>query len=847
MAGAWHRLPDNNKDLAVKNLVFCECYQAKNSLYEFGFDVKRVSCRLGPVKRYNMKKLLTVALLSLSGLAFLMPGKKPVIFLIGDSTCANKPLYESPERGWGQLLPRFFTGEISIENHAVNGRSTKSFITEHRWDTVMSRLQEGDYVMIQFGHNDEKFNDSSRSAPAHGLYKDNLIRFIKDARSKGAFPVLITPVMRREFDSAGKFVDSHGDYPGVVKEVGTLVNVPVIDLHKSSEGLIVKEGVENSKRLFLHIANNHFTNFKGKEDNTHFSEYGAASMASLVCQAIKEQQLPMAKYLAPSGFKNRFAFELPKIYTPHFSKDTFNIMDFGAVADGLTLNSVAINKAIEACDKKGGGTVVIPAGSFVTGPIIMKSNINLHLNKGALVIFSPDFKQYPLVASSFEGVDAARCQSPLVAENLENIGITGEGIMNGNGFYWRPLKKDKVTETQWRSHLYRYGGVLTADKKNWYNSPEALKGSLTNNIGKLTAGKKLSDFEEVKGYLRPNMIRIFNCKNILIEGVTFENSPAWTTHLMMSEHITIKNLKVKNPWYGTNTDALDLESCKNALVEDCSFDTGDDGITIKSGRDAVGRKRAMATQDVIINNCVVYHSHGGFVVGSEMSGGVNNMFVSNCTFIGSDIGLRFKTVRGRGGMVENIFVNNVNMKDIPAEAILFDMYYMAKDPVVLADEKREPPKVETLPVNDGTPQFQHFYFTNITCNGAAKGIFVRGLPEMHVKDILIENAVFQADAGIDIQEASGIALNNITLLSKNTNPVAYVLNSDDITINGLKYGDSAAVLLQVQGLRTKNIRLLNTDTSPARQSLVTGFGATAGVVSWGEQKAVETKKTKRKK
>lgn len=656
--------------------------------------------------------------------------------------------------------------------------------------------------------------------------------------------------MRRKFDNDGKFVDQHADYPGVVKEVATSMNVPLIDLHKSSEALIVKEGVENSRRFFLNIPANHFKNYKGKpEDNTHFSEYGASSMASLVCQSIKDQNLALAKYLKPSAFKEKFAFELPKIYAPHFKRDTFNIVNYGAVADGMTLNSAAINKAIDECAQKGGGTVLIPRGSFVTGPIIMKSNINLHLAKGALVIFSSDFNQYPLVTSSFEGVAAARCQSPLVAENLENIAITGPGIMNGNGYYWRPVKKEKLTESQWKNHQRDFGGVLTADKKMWYSSEKALKGSLTNNIGKLVDGKTVKDFEDVKDFLRPNMIRIYQCKNILIEDVTFENSPAWTTHLMMSEHITLRNLKVKNPWYGTNTDAVDLESCKNALLEDCNFDTGDDGITIKSGRDAEGRRRGMPTQDIIVNNCTVYHSHGGFVVGSEMSGGAKNLFVSNCTFIGSDIGLRFKTTRGRGGVVENVYVNNVNMKDIPAEAILFDMYYAAKDPVVLAGEKREPPKVEFKTVDESTPIFRNFYFRNITCNGAAKGIFVRGIPEMHVKNVLIENAVLQADEGIDIQEASDITLNNITMISKNTNPVAYILNSDNITLDNLKYKDSADVLVQVQGDRSKGVAVLNTDVTKAKQKLVAGFGSTDETVIWAKPVALEEKKknTKTKK
>ncbi len=797
----------------------------------------------------KISRYFLIALFGFSSLAFLLPDQKPTLFLVGDSTCANKPLEDNPERGWGQLLPDYFTNEVAIQNHAVNGRSTKSFIDEHRWDTVMSRLKTGDFVMIQFGHNDEKSEHPKVAAPAHTLYKENLLRFINDVRSKGATVILITPVMRRSFDSSGKFVDSHGDYPAVVKEVGAQMNVPVIDLHQSSEALILEEGVENSKRLFLHIPEGHFKTQKGvRTDNTHFSEYGAASMASLVCQAIKDQHLPMEKYLAPSDFKEKFAFELPKVYTPHFKKDTFNILNYGAIPDGLTLNSAAINKAIEEAAKHGGGTVVVPGGSFVTGPIIMKSNINLHLNKGALIIYTSDFNQYPLLAATFEGVDAARCQSPFTAENLENVAITGEGIMNGNGCYWRPLKKDKMTETEWKVHQQKYGGVLTEDKKTWYSSQKALKGSLTNNIGKLEGGKTLQDFEDIKDYLRPNMIRIFHCKNILIEGVTFENSPAWTTHINASQHITIRNLTVKNPWFGTNTDALDLESCTNALVEDCNFDTGDDGICIKSGRDAEGRKRGWPTKDVIVKNCVVYHAHGGFVVGSEMSGGTNNMFVSNCTFIGTDIGLRFKTTRGRGGIVENIYVNNINMKDIAAEAILFDMYYMAKDPVVLAGEKIVPPIVEMKPVDETTPQFQNFYLRNITCNGAAKGIFIRGIPEMHVKNVLIENAVLQANDGIDIQEASNITLNNITMLSKNTNPVAYVLNSDNITMNNLKYKDSAEVLAMVQGERTKAVSILNTDLTKVKQKLRAGFGVTGAAVSWTINAIVpvDTRKKKNK-
>lgn len=743
--------------------------------------------------------------------------------MVGDSTMADKPLEENPERGWGQLFPKFLMPGVQVQNHAVNGRSTKSFIKEGRWDTVMARMRKGDYVLIQFGHNDQKVEDTNRSAPAHGLYKENLIRFVNDTRSKGAFPVLITPVMRRKFDEKGKFIDQHGDYPGVVKEVAALLKVPMIDLHKSSEALIVKEGVEGSKRLFLHIPDDHYKKMKAKEDNTHFSEYGASSMASLVCQSIIDQQLPLASLLQPSLFQGKFLYELPKIYMPHFRQDTLSILANGAVADGKTLNSEAINKTIDQMAAKGGGVVKIPAGLWLTGPIVMKSNINLFIEKNALVIFTSDLNQYPLVVSSFEGVDAARCQSPITAENLTNIAITGKGVFEGNGFFWRPLKKDKMNESGWKNHLQTYGGALTEDKKTWYPSEAAVKASLDKNIGKLTDGKKLSDFEGIKDFLRPNMVRIANSKNILIEGVTFNNSPAWTTHVLMSEHITIKGLIVKNPWYGTNTDALDLESCRNILMEDCVFDTGDDGITIKSGRDEDGRKRGMPTENMIVNNCTVYHAHGGFVIGSEMSGGARNLFVGNCTFIGTDIGLRFKTTRGRGGIVENIYASNIVMKDIVAEAILFDMYYMAKDPVVLAGEKREPPVVEILPVTEATPQFQHFFFNNIQCNGASKAIFIRGIPEMHVKDVQMSNVFIQAKEGIDIQEATGVQLKNISVHATNKNPLLYALNSSEINIKGFDFSNQFETFLQAHGPRTKAISIKLNNNQRLKTDI--GFGA----------------------
>ena len=259
----------------------------------------------------------------------------------------------------------------------------------------------------------------------------------------------------------------------------------------------------------------------------------------------------------------------------------------------------------------------------------------------------------------------------------------------------------------------------------------SLKGSLAKRPGVVAEGYDLAKAEEVKEFLRPNMVSITNCKRVLLEGVTFQNSPAWCLHPMLTQHLTVRNLTVRNPWNAQNGDGIDIESCRYVLVQNSTFDVGDDGICIKSGRDEEGRKRNVATEDVIVRNCTVFHGHGGFVVGSEMSGGARNIYVSDCNFLGTDVGLRFKTTRGRGGVVEKIYMNNIRMNNIGGAAILFDMYYMAKDPLaIFAGEEK--PAIEFLPVTEATPQFKDFFIKDVVCKGAETAIFVRGLPEMNI-------------------------------------------------------------------------------------------------------------------
>ena len=517
---------------------------------------------------------------------------------------------------------------------------------------------------------------------------------------------------------------------------------------------------------------------------------------------------------------------LPVITAPKFKRDTVSIKKFGAVADGYFLNTKAINSAIDAMNKKGGGVVLVPAGLWLTGPIVLKNNIDLHLTDAATLLFTADKNQYPLVQANWEGLPQWRNQSPISATNASNIAITGKGIIDGNGDVWRAVKSDKLTQSQWKKKI-ESGGVLSDDKKTWYPSEGFMKGSkMPANPGMISADRDAAFYESIKDFLRPNLLLLTSCKKILLEGVTFQNSPAWCLHPLMCENLTVRNVFVKNPWYAQNGDGIDVESCKNVLIENSVFDVGDDALCMKSGRDVEGRKRGMPTENVIIRGCTVYSSHGGFVIGSEMSGGARNIYVNNCTFVGADIGLRFKTTRGRGGVVENIFIKDIYMKDIPAEAILFDMYYMAKDPVALAGEKRELPKVEFKAVDETTPVFKNFHISNVYCNGAEKGIFIRGLPEMHVKDIVLENMVLQAKKGIDVQEASGITFKNIKVISEDTDPVIDIVQSDGLVFDNITYKDGAALLFRVNGERTKNISIKNTDASKAKEKISYELGAT---------------------
>jgi len=498
------------------------------------------------------------------------------------------------------------------------------------------------------------------------------------------------------------------------------------------------------------------------------------------------------------------AFSMPQIKAPEFKDNSVSVNDFGGKGDGYTLNTEFFRKAIEALSAKGGGRLVVPAGVWFTGPIELKSNIDLHLNKGALILFSSDFNLYPLVNTSFEGLDTKRCQSPISARNAENIAITGEGSINGSGEAWRPLKKSKVTDAQWKK-VVKSGGVLK-DPTYWFPTKGSLKGESMSDMnvpnGKLTD----SEWLEIKDFLRPVMVNFIECKNVLLQGVLFENSPSWNIHPLMCTNLIIDNITVRNPAYAQNGDGIDVESCKNVIIANSNFDVGDDAICIKSGKDAEGRLRARPTENVIVDNCKVFKAHGGFVVGSEMSGGVRNISVSNCQFLGTDVGLRFKSNRGRGGLVENIYIRDIYMFDIITDSFLFDLYYGGKSASESLEDGDETPAEAQIPaVTAETPSFRNIYVKNIVSRNARRAMFFNGLPEMNISNINIENAIITSQIGAVLCESDGIKFKNIRIIPQ-SGPALILQNVKNFDLKEFSYPDSLVDVVKIIG-KSKNIQL----------------------------------------
>ena len=435
---------------------------------------------------------------------------------------------------------------------------------------------------------------------------------------------------------------------------------------------------------------------------------------------------------------------LNNIIEPKFPNKIYNITDFGAIGDGITKNTSAINKAIDKCSKKGGGIVLVSKGTFFTGAIHLKSNVNLHIDTTASLIFSTDPADYlPLVRTRWEGDDCYNYSPLIYANGQENIAITGKGTLNGQGsieHWWLWTGSPRLG---WKS------GIPSQRDEN---GRPLLKKYNDNRVP--VEQRQMGEGH----YLRPQFISFIYCKNVKIEDVTIINSPFWVTHPLLSENVIVRGITVNS--LGPNNDGCDPESCKNVLIEKCTFNTGDDCIALKSGRDFDGREANAPIENVIIRDCHMKNGHGGVAMGSEISGGCKNIFVEKCQMNSPELdrAIRIKTNSNRGGVTDGVYVRNVTIGEVGIAAISINCSY----------------HIRVEGEGNYLPLVKNVFISDVTSEKANYALWLQGIEGKNcVENIYIENCVF-----------SGV---------KNSNDIKYVenLNIKNVKINGepVKIGD----------------------------------------------------------
>ncbi len=420
---------------------------------------------------------------------------------------------------------------------------------------------------------------------------------------------------------------------------------------------------------------------------------------------------------------------LARIKPPTFPARDFEITKFGAVGDNQTDNTDAFAKAMAACNRAGGGRVVVPKGEFLTGAIHLKSNVNLHVSEGATIRFTRDTKRYPLVFCRWEGTELMNYSPFLYAFEQENIAVTGAGTLDGN-----------ADESHWW---------------DWKNRTRSKSGEPPNDRDRLVqmAAEGVPVEKRIFGeghYLRPQFFQPYRCKNVLIEGVKLLNSPMWQVTPCLCTNVTVRGLHI-NGNGGPNTDGCDPESCRDVLIEDCWFNTGDDCIAIKSGRNADGRRVHVPTENVVIRGCHMQDGHGGVTLGSEITGGVRNVFAENCQLDSPhlDFAVRLKNNAMRGGVIENIYVRNVTVGQVARAALTIDFFYEE------GNKGNFPPVVRNVQID------------NLKTEKATYALYLRGFDNAPIRDVVLRDCDFE---GVEkpnvVENVVGLSLRNVKINGK---------------------------------------------------------------------------------
>jgi polygalacturonase len=470
----------------------------------------------------------------------------------------------------------------------------------------------------------------------------------------------------------------------------------------------------------------------------------------------------------------------------------FNVIDYGAVPDGQTKDTAAIAKAVAACAQAHGGTVVFPAGRYLTGAIILESNITLELQAGSELLYSADPADSPLVASRWESTNAFTHAPLIYANGRENIAITGRGTLNGQGSNW-----------WWRNGSYAPGRAAEAKpaKEAWLRLFDRIELGQKPGVG---------EFGLAADFLRPSLVQFYGCRNVLVEGVTLSESPMWMLHPVYSENVSIRGVTFIST--GPNGDGIDVDSCRDVRISDCFFSTGDDCIVIKSGRDLDGRRTARPTEHVSITNCVMYKGHGAIVIGSETSGGIRDVVASNVVSRGTWHGIRIKSERGRGNTIENMRFDNFVIEGSTYAAIEITALYQ--------DEPAEP-------FSERTPVFRNLAFSNLTIVDAAQVASIHGLPEKALEQLRFSDVTASGATGFACDNSSDVELHNVRVTAAAGSAFAFDwvegLELDGVTSTAPR-PDMPVVALNACG----RVWLRGSRAAPGTVNFVRNVGAKAG-------------------
>jgi polygalacturonase len=420
---------------------------------------------------------------------------------------------------------------------------------------------------------------------------------------------------------------------------------------------------------------------------------------------------------------------LKEVKEPSFKNKTYNVVDFGAVADGMTNNAVFINKAIQTCSQNGGGVVLVPVGKYLTGAIHLDNNVNLHLEDGAEILFSTNTADYPVVHTSWEGTELMSYSPLIYAYKKSNVAVTGKGILNGqanNENWW------------WWCGSKNYGWKEGMPKQND-------SGSRLRLIALAEQGAAVADRVFGAGtYLRPNFVEFFECTNVLLKEVKIINAPFWVIHPIKSSNVIVDGVTVES--HGPNNDGCDPEYSKNVIIKNCTFNTGDDCIAIKSGRDEDGRRVGIPSENIIVQNCKMIDGHGGVVMGSEISAGVRNVFVENCAMDSPNLdrAIRIKSNSKRGGLVENVYVRNLDIGQVKESVLIIDMFY----------------NVYGGQTGTFIPQVKNVFLENIKVkNGGKYGVLAKGYKELPIKNVVFKNVTIdKVEKAYSVENVVGLQL-----------------------------------------------------------------------------------------